>query len=249
MPQTSEARRLIALARKREDAHLQAARSAVLRQFRKVALKAAEAELTRVLALPPGRRRASLPLVLRRIDEAMIATRTPPAELTAVLKRAVRDRVLSLTDLAALTNRETIFKDTQELEAQAVSQQRKRMNFYWDKESRHFRDMAALSIRESIRRGLSPEKAADLLQERLKVSRSRTVLIAQDQLLTAASLAEQKILRSAGVKEFMFWTVQDGRVRSSHAHLQGKVFTWRSAPILPGAEIRCRCRAILPPER
>ncbi|GAA4002753.1 hypothetical protein GCM10022631_11840 [Deinococcus rubellus] len=243
MPQTPEARRLIALARKREDGHLDAARGAVLRQFRKVALKAAEAELTRVLALPPGRRRASLPLVLRRIDEAMTATRTPPAELTAVLKRAVRDRILTSDDLVKLLDSSLKLNDPASLQVKAVDRQRAAMNKYWQTETVRFRNDSAQTVREALRLGLTPEKAADLLQARLGVHRSRAVLIAQDQMLTAASRAGIDRLKTLGVKQFQWETQQDRRVRAAHQALQGRVFTWRSAPELPGQAVMCRCWA------
>jgi len=244
MPQTPEARRLIKLARQREDAHLQAARGAVLRQFRKVALKAAEAELARVLALPPGRRRAGLPLVLRRIDEAMQATRTPPTELTALLKRAVRDRVLTSDDLVRLLDSGLNFNDPASLQARAVDKARRSMNGYWQSETTRFRNDAARTIREAIRKGLDPGKAADLLQERLGVHRSRAVLIVQDQMLTAAANAGISRLKALGVKQFQWETQGDNRVRPGHQVLQGQVFTWRGATELPGQAVLCRCFAL-----
>ncbi|AWN22200.1 hypothetical protein DKM44_02255 [Deinococcus irradiatisoli] len=243
MPQTPEARRLITQAHRREDAHLLAARGAVLRQFRRATLKAAEAELHRVLALPTGRRRASLPLVLRRIDEAMQPTRTPPAELTAVLRRAVRDRVLTADDLVKLLDPTLKLNDPASLQARAVDRQRAAMNGYWAKEGKRFRDDTARTVREALRQGLTPDKAADLLQERLGVHRSRAVLIAQDQMLTAASRAGIDRLRTVGVKQFSWETQQDRRVRPAHQVLQDQVFTWRSAPELPGQAVLCRCFA------
>ncbi|WP_161883948.1 minor capsid protein [Deinococcus alpinitundrae] len=243
MPQTPEARRLIKLARQQEDTHLQAARGAVLRQFRKVALKAAEAELSRVLALPPGRRRASLPLVLRRIDEAMTVTRTPPAELTALLKRAVQDRTLTSDDLVKLLDPSLKLNDPASLQVKTVDRQRKQMNTYWESEGKRFKDDAARTVREALRLGLTPEKAADLLQARLGVHRSRAVLIAQDQMLTAASRAGIDRLKTLGVKQFQWETQQDSRVRPGHQALQGRVFTWRGAPELPGHAVMCRCWA------
>ena len=242
------ARRLLDIARKREDRHLADARRAVLRQFRCLSLATAEKALTRALSLPAAKRPAAIREALTAIREASAATGTPPAALLGIMRRATHDRVLNGRDLALLIDPALVFPEPAELAARAVAKQRQDMNRYWAHESVRFRDDSARTVREAIRRGLTPEQAADLLQERLKVHRSRAVLIAQDQLLTASSRAEIDLLKAAGVPRFMWQTMGDNRVRKAHAALHGQVFTWRSAPELPGRAVRCRCRAVLPPD-
>ena len=246
MKLSPEHRRLLDLAEAEDTAHLGEARAAVLAQFGAVDLKRAEKALAAALKLPASRRPEALRGVMALLQEAARQTKAPPRAVLAVMRRMVRDRVLNAADLAVLTRPDLALPDTRELEAESVARQRAEMRKYWAKESQHFKNTVAVSIREAIRKGMPPEQTADLLQERLSVSRSRAVLIAQDQLLTASSTAERRVLQSAGAKQFQWWSLMDGRQRKSHELLHGKVFTWRSAPTLPGAEIRCRCRAILP---
>lgn len=241
-------RRLLDAARKAEDEALNEARTAVLKRYRSISLKQAEKALTAALSLPRAKRPAAIRGVLQLVAEASKATGTPPPELLPIFRRAVRDRVVNAGDLAELTGGVRLMDDTRELEAHAVSKARRDMNTYWARLPKAFRDDTAKVVRQAIRQNLDPEKAADLLQARLNVSRSRAVLIAQDQILTAGATSERNLLKAAGVKEFMYWTLKDGRVRPAHAALHGKVYTWRGAPILPGVEVRCRCRALVPTE-
>ena len=241
--------RLLRTARRQEERHLRSARQVVLRQVASLNLTAAEKAMTRALSLPAAKRPAAVREALLAIREASAATGTPPAALLALLRRATHDRVLNTRDLALLTNPVLVFPDPAEHTARAVARQRKDMNTYWAHESGRFRDDAAKAVREAVRRGLTPEQAATLLQERLGVHRSRAVLIAQDQLLTASSRAEIDLLKAAGVRHFMWQATMDSRTRKAHAELNGKVFTWRGAPELPGRAIRCRCRAVPPPEK
>ncbi|MBZ9712189.1 minor capsid protein [Deinococcus multiflagellatus] len=239
-------KRLIEQARAAEEEALAQARGAALRQFQQVNLKAAERALKAALSLPRAQRPAALRGVLQLISEAAKTTGLPPAELLRVVRRSVQDRALNTRDLSVLTDPALVFPDPREAAAAAVQRQRREMNRYWAKESQRFRDDAARTAREALRKNLSAEQAADLLQERLNVSRSRAVLIAQDQLLTAAATAERNLLKAAGVKEFQWRSLMDGRQRRAHELLHGRVFTWRSAPELPGQAIRCRCRAVVP---
>ena len=239
-------RRLLQLAQAAEDEHLGQARAAVLAQYRRLSLKAAEKALKAALSLPKAQRAAALRGVLAHITEAARVTRTPPDDLLRVIRRATADRALNTRDLGLLTNPALVFPDPAEAAAQAVRVQRREMNGYWSHLPREFRDDVARTVREASRKNLDPAEAADLLQERLNVNRSRAVLIAQDQLLTAQARAEQALLKAAGAKAFQWAAMMDSRTRKAHAELNGKVFAWRAAPELPGAAIRCRCRAILP---
>ncbi|MFB9991236.1 minor capsid protein [Deinococcus oregonensis] len=247
MTLTPEQKRLLAAGRRAEDAHLNRAKAAVVRQFQGVTLTQAEKALKAALSQPASRRAASVRAVLGSINEATSGTRVPPEALLGVMRRAVSDRVLNTTDLALLSDPKLLFGDSRELQAKAVARQRKDMNGYWAGETDRFRNDVAATVREAIRRGLDPEKAADLLQERLGVHRSRAVLIAVDQVSTAVARAEQSQLRAAGLKRFLWRTIGDQNVRPAHERLEGRVFTWRGAPELPGAAIRCRCRAMVPP--
>lgn len=250
MKLTPEQRRLLNLAREAEDGHLNAARGAVLRHFQQVSLRNAEKALKAALSQPAAQRRESLKGVLQLIGEASRATRTPPVELLRVMQRATRDRVLNAQDLAQLADPALVFGDTRELRASAVGKQRAEMNSYWAKESRRFKNDVARTIRDAARKGLDPSQAADLLQDRLKVTRGRAVLIAVDQTRTAAALADAAVQRSAGVKKYDWATTGDNLVRSAHQALNGTRRRWSDRSQFPGKDIACRCRAVpVAPER
>lgn len=241
---TPEQRRLIALARRAEDATLARASAAVRAQFRADLLDATSKELSRVLALPQGERRVGLPRVLRLVSEATRATGTPPDAVYRAMGQAVAGRVLSVDELSRIADPSLSFNDSRALQARAVDRQRREMNRYWGRENKRFSDDVARTVRQAIREGLDTGKAADLLQERLGVGRSRALLIAEDQILTAASRADALRQRSLGLRAFLWWTKLDKKVRKEHQALHGRIFQWALARLLPGGPIRCRCRAI-----
>ncbi len=229
---------------RRESAQLDEARREVLRQYRRASFDALTGQLRGALDLPPAQRRAALPALLKELDTAASATRTPPKRIEGLIREAVRDRVLSVDDLSAFQNPALKFNDSAELRARAVDRQRREMNGYWDKEQARFKNDVSRTIREALRRGLPAERAADLLQERSGVSRSRAVLIAQDQMLTAAARADAARQRALGIKEFLWRTREDARVRDTHAACDGHRYRWDSQGEKPGDAIRCRCRAL-----
>ena len=70
--------------------------------------------------------------------------------------------------------------------------------------------------------------------------------ITRDQTNKAVGQLTQARHQQLGVEEYIWQTVQDERVRSSHAVLNGKRRRWDKAAggISPGSEIQCRCVAI-----
>lgn len=240
---TPEHRRLLKASREQENGHLDAASAAVRAQYRADLLADAQAELERVLKLPPAQRRTALPKVLALISSASSATRTPPDQVYRSIRAAVADRVLSVDELARISDPKLAFNDSRALQARAVDVQRREMNGYWTREQKRFRDDTAKTVREAIRTGLNPEQAATLLEERLGVGRNRALLIAQDQLLTAAARADADRQRALGLTSYLWISRLDKRVRKGHRLLHGKVRRWWDGE-RPGEAILCRCRAV-----
>lgn len=107
-------------------------------------------------------------------------------------------------------------------------------------------DKVRLAITPNALSGQRPSAVIDQLMEVGSVSESRARLIARDQankLNSALTKARQTTL---GVSRYRWSTSGDERVRSSHAALDGKVFSWDDPPAVghPGEDIQCRCIAI-----
>lgn len=101
-----------------------------------------------------------------------------------------------------------------------------------------------------IRRGTMNGDSVKTVQEQIKarygVTDYRARLIAQDQILSLNADLTRFRLQSVGVQEYIWRSVQDGRVRPEHVDRNGKVYDWKKPPSggqHPGQEVRCRCRA------
>lgn len=93
---------------------------------------------------------------------------------------------------------------------------------------------------------------AGAIKKRFKVSDGRARVIARDQLGKTLSQIDQKRQKAAGFTKYMWRSVGDGRVRSRHRFLNGKIFTYGKNPVSgtngerlpPGRPILCRCIAV-----
>lgn len=71
--------------------------------------------------------------------------------------------------------------------------------------------------------------------------------IARDQTTKAIGQFTELRQKQIGVKEYRWSTSDDNRVRLTHQHNEGKVFSWDEAPAItghPGWDIQCRCVAV-----
>lgn len=109
-----------------------------------------------------------------------------------------------------------------------------------------FHDDISGIVRRGVVNGSSVKSLQDEIKGRYSVTNARAKLIAQDQILKANADLTRYRLQSVGVKEFIWNSVGDSRVRPAHVALDGKRFSWdKPHPTegLPGSRIRCRCRA------
>ena len=91
------------------------------------------------------------------------------------------------------------------------------------------------------------------IQHTYGVSRNKARFLARDQMAKLNSEIAQKQQTSAGVKEYIWSSSGDGRVRDRHKELNGKKFKWSEPPIVdkktgrrahPGEDYQCRCVAL-----
>lgn len=101
-------------------------------------------------------------------------------------------------------------------------------------------------IRRGVMNGTSVKTLAQEIKAKYKVSDYRAKLIAQDQTLKLHADLTQKRLQSVGVKQYIWRTVGDSRVRPDHMERAGNKYSWDKPPSggeHPGHGFRCRCRA------
>jgi SPP1 gp7 family putative phage head morphogenesis protein len=126
----------------------------------------------------------------------------------------------------------------------------------------HLSDIEQMIFRES-RRGASPGQIRAKLTELFGAADRSAALIARDQISKFNGRLSELRQTAAGVTDYIWRTVEDGRVRSlanssgysSHARLNGEKFSWKNPPITvfkgkragernhPGQDINCRCYA------
>lgn len=99
---------------------------------------------------------------------------------------------------------------------------------------------------QNTTRGL---KSSSLIKEIQKINNTtekRAKLIARDQTSKLNSNLNEKRQKNLGIEEYIWRTSEDGRVRDTHRHNNGKRFRWDSPPKEtghPGQDINCRCVA------
>jgi SPP1 gp7 family putative phage head morphogenesis protein len=104
-------------------------------------------------------------------------------------------------------------------------------------------------VEQTVLAGMkSGARAADLaadVQDRFGVAKSRAYLIARDQIGKFNHKLDQVRQTNVGVKRAIYHTVEDERVRDSHAAHDGEEFSWDDPPEGddgPALEdIQCRC--------
>lgn len=109
--------------------------------------------------------------------------------------------------------------------------------------SRYFDEIETLVKRE-VADGARWETLVDGIEERYDVSRSRSKIIARDQVGKFFGDLNRVRQTDLGITSFVWRTMRDNRVRDEHSILDGQSYTWGSAPDGgPGEAVLCRCYA------
>lgn len=111
-------------------------------------------------------------------------------------------------------------------------------------------------MKQVVREGFDGGKTATTvmkdIQKRYSVNREKAKFIARDQLGKLNADVTKAQQQDAGVKEYIWKTSADSRVREGHKHLNNKTFSWDDPPLVdfkngrrchPGQDYQCRCRA------
>lgn len=105
-------------------------------------------------------------------------------------------------------------------------------------------DVAALLIRAQAE-GMTARTAGAELSKRTGIALRRARFIARNEIATINAALTKQRQTGAGVREFIWRTSQDERVRDEHAALEGTRWRWDAPPPegVPGQPIGCRCTA------
>jgi len=111
-------------------------------------------------------------------------------------------------------------------------------------------DIEQMLYRDGSRK-LSPQQMRKKIEEEFDVTEGRARVISRDQVSKFnGRLTEQRQV-NLGITKYTWITSKDGRVRSSHERLDGKVFSWDEPPVTvstgkragernhPGGDIQC----------
>jgi len=102
------------------------------------------------------------------------------------------------------------------------------------------------TITEGVRRGKLTRDIQNEVRDKYRVTKNKAALVARDQ--TAKFYGDLNRLRQTnnGIKEYIWSTSDDERVRDSHMVLDGEKIKWKNPPEVghPGEDYQCRCVAI-----
>lgn len=102
-----------------------------------------------------------------------------------------------------------------------------------------------MAVTRGLARGTSTADLAAEVQAKMGIGEKRARFIARDQIATLNGEINKARQTALGIDSYTRRTVNDGRVRESHAELDGKVFRWDDPPGVghPGDDFGCRCSA------
>jgi SPP1 gp7 family putative phage head morphogenesis protein len=108
-------------------------------------------------------------------------------------------------------------------------------------------------VKQGYLSGANTKSIALQIQQSYDVDKNHALFIARDQIAKLNAQITQEQQSDAGVKEYVWRTMNDGRVRSCHARLNNKRFKYSEPPCVdekngryanPGEDYQCRCVAL-----
>ncbi len=138
-----------------------------------------------------------------------------------------------------------VFASEPWLEAQVRAFAVNNVNLIQSVPERIFTELEA-GIFDRFSAGTRFESLAEFIGQRFQVAESNAARIARDQVGKLNGQLTGLRQTNLGVKEYIWETSKDERVRDSHREKQGQTFRWNDPPSdtgHPGEDINCRCWA------
>lgn len=119
-----------------------------------------------------------------------------------------------------------------------------------------FLDDVSNLVQRRVRAGDRPVVIARDIQKRFKTGQKQAALIARDQVNKLNGALTRMRQTNLGIRQYIWRTSRDERVRTKHLDREGQTFDWDDPPDggHPGQEVNCRCTAepviegVAPPE-
>lgn len=98
--------------------------------------------------------------------------------------------------------------------------------------------------------GYRADTLADIIETRFGVTKRKAAFLADQETSLLTSKFREQRYKAIGIRDYIWSTSHDERVRDDHRHLDGKRFSFASPPITnrttgarnnPGEDFRCRC--------
>ena len=108
---------------------------------------------------------------------------------------------------------------------------------------------AATQIEGIVQRGFATGAGVgnikEQIEQRYAITKRRSQLIARDQVSKLNGQLTEYRHKEVGIERYRWVTAGDERVRSSHAELNNKIFSYNNPPSVgnPGQPVQCRCVA------
>jgi SPP1 gp7 family putative phage head morphogenesis protein len=101
--------------------------------------------------------------------------------------------------------------------------------------------------------GYRADRLAKIVKSEFGVSKSKAKMIARQETSLFVSRYRQERYTTAGIRQYIWSTSHDERVRKDHRDLDHKIFSWDEPPVVdtatgrkanPGEDFGCRCLAM-----
>ena len=106
---------------------------------------------------------------------------------------------------------------------------------------------------EQVAQGFRADETAKVIQAEFGVSKNKAKFLARQETSLLVSAYREQRYTDAGIREYIWQSSHDERVRKSHKELNGRKFSWDNPPIVdpatgrkahPGEDFGCRCIAV-----
>ena len=108
-------------------------------------------------------------------------------------------------------------------------------------------------ITANVTQGYRADKMRESIEAEYGVTKNKARFIARQETSLLVSKYREQRYKESGIRSYRWSTSHDERVRETHKHLDGRVFSFDSPPVVdlatgkrgnPGEDFNCRCVAI-----